>query len=62
MRGRRAINVGGRDGSRWGACFRDMEDTALAGAFVYLMGGLEMSQGFKCGGGHGGMCDQCVKT
>ena len=28
-----------------------MEDTALAGAFVYLMGGLEMSQGFKCGGG-----------
>ena len=48
--------------SRWGACFRDMEDTALAGAFVYLMGGLEMSQGFKCGGGHGGMCDQCVKT
>ena len=39
-----------------------MEDTALAGAFVYLMGGLEMSQGFNVVVDmHGGMCDQCVK-
>jgi hypothetical protein len=34
-----------------------MEDTALAGAAMYLMGGLEMSQGFNaCGGGHMEVC------